>query len=172
MITAEATAKLELCFITRQKWPRKRSLHSVNEHFEAIFNAVRERKVSFAYSSAGKNYYLVIFHCCKPIDVRDLLSATTRWKRDVSKAPVFLFRRRDPIVRCPPNPVSFSPSSCPREPNTGGRPRHGGQRPIAFFNSLVSVNAICSERGRCIASVKRRALAEERIRYAVSTREA
>nr|VFJ65925.1 MAG: protein TonB [Candidatus Kentron sp. DK] len=47
----EATAKLALCFITRQKWSRKRSLHSVNEHFEAIFNAVRERKVSFAYSS-------------------------------------------------------------------------------------------------------------------------
>nr|VFJ43407.1 MAG: hypothetical protein BECKDK2373C_GA0170839_100548 [Candidatus Kentron sp. DK]VFJ52875.1 MAG: hypothetical protein BECKDK2373B_GA0170837_10405 [Candidatus Kentron sp. DK] len=49
--TVEATAKLELCSITRQKWSRKRSLHSVNEHFEAIFNAVRERKVSFAYSS-------------------------------------------------------------------------------------------------------------------------
>ena len=50
-IVIEATAKLELCFITRQKWSRKRSLHFVAEHFEGIFNAVRERKVSFAYSS-------------------------------------------------------------------------------------------------------------------------
>nr|VFJ46637.1 MAG: hypothetical protein BECKDK2373C_GA0170839_101543 [Candidatus Kentron sp. DK] len=49
--TDEATAKLELCFITRQKWSRERSLHSVNDHFEAIFNAVRERKVVFPYNS-------------------------------------------------------------------------------------------------------------------------
>nr|VFJ47643.1 MAG: hypothetical protein BECKDK2373B_GA0170837_10188 [Candidatus Kentron sp. DK] len=45
IVTKEATAKLELCFITRQKWSGKRSLHSVNEHFKAIFSAVREHKV-------------------------------------------------------------------------------------------------------------------------------
>ena len=50
VVTAETIAKLELCFITRQKWSRKRSLHFVAEHFEAIFNAVRECKVVFAYN--------------------------------------------------------------------------------------------------------------------------
>jgi hypothetical protein len=31
----------------RQKWPKKRSLHGVNEHFEAIFNAAMATQVVF-----------------------------------------------------------------------------------------------------------------------------
>ena len=30
---------------------KKRSLYGINEHFEDIFNAVRECKMTFAYSS-------------------------------------------------------------------------------------------------------------------------
>ncbi|RHW19706.1 hypothetical protein C2846_17230 [Pseudomonas jilinensis] len=32
---------------TRQKQPKKRSLHVVNEHFEAVFNAVLPTQVVF-----------------------------------------------------------------------------------------------------------------------------
>nr|VFJ42416.1 MAG: hypothetical protein BECKDK2373B_GA0170837_100139 [Candidatus Kentron sp. DK] len=42
--------------MTRQKWSEKRSLHFVAEHFEALFNAVRERKVRFAYRGR------IVFH--------------------------------------------------------------------------------------------------------------
>ena len=47
----EVNAKVRLCSITRQKRAKKRSLHVVNEHFERVFNEVRGRKMTFAYSS-------------------------------------------------------------------------------------------------------------------------
>jgi len=37
--------------LIRRKWPKKQSLHVVNEHFEDISNAVGEGKATFAYSS-------------------------------------------------------------------------------------------------------------------------
>ena len=43
-----------LCFISRRKLAKKRSLHGVNEHFELIFNADRECKNNFASSSSVK----------------------------------------------------------------------------------------------------------------------
>ncbi|VFM96438.1 MAG: hypothetical protein BECKG1743F_GA0114225_101575 [Candidatus Kentron sp. G] len=50
-VTHEAYAKVESCFITRRKLTRKQSLYGINEHFEAVFNAVRECEATFAYSS-------------------------------------------------------------------------------------------------------------------------
>ncbi|AXO61886.1 hypothetical protein DBO86_14860 [Pseudomonas indoloxydans] len=38
---------------TRQKWPKKRSLAVLNEHFEAVFNAVVPMQVVFGGLSAG-----------------------------------------------------------------------------------------------------------------------
>jgi hypothetical protein len=36
---------------TRQKQPKKRNLHAVNEHFEAVFNAVLPTQVVFQRSA-------------------------------------------------------------------------------------------------------------------------
>nr|VFJ45867.1 MAG: hypothetical protein BECKDK2373B_GA0170837_101149 [Candidatus Kentron sp. DK] len=83
MFPCEATAKLELCFITRKKWSRKRSLHFVAEHFEAIFNAVRECKVSFAYSSCvqkGQRHPAVLVTAYRPDPgrwIEDFMERTT-----------------------------------------------------------------------------------------------
>ncbi|VFN03287.1 MAG: hypothetical protein BECKG1743D_GA0114223_106522 [Candidatus Kentron sp. G] len=54
----EVNAKAGLCPITRQKRAKKRSYHGINEHFEHIFNAVRECEATFAYSSRWVNYFL------------------------------------------------------------------------------------------------------------------
>ena len=56
-IAMEVHAKVGLCFVTKRKWPKKRSLPVENAHFEGIFNAVRRCKAAFAYSPVGDTRY-------------------------------------------------------------------------------------------------------------------
>ncbi|VFN05610.1 MAG: hypothetical protein BECKG1743D_GA0114223_107433, partial [Candidatus Kentron sp. G] len=51
-------------FMTRRhkslnSWAKKRSYYGINEHFEHIFNAVRECEATFAYSSTGKSFFTI-----------------------------------------------------------------------------------------------------------------
>nr|VFJ56502.1 MAG: Virulence protein RhuM family protein [Candidatus Kentron sp. DK]VFJ66640.1 MAG: Virulence protein RhuM family protein [Candidatus Kentron sp. DK] len=65
--SSEVNAKVRLCSITRRKRAKKRSLHVVNEHFERVFNEVRGREMTFAYSSSEKVFWRKVWTSTPPV---------------------------------------------------------------------------------------------------------